>query len=55
MASVLAVALALARCGVAPRRSQTGSRKEVDGVIDQYASLVTSAPFILNKERQSAP
>ena len=41
----LGVALAPARCGVVPRRSKAaGAKKAVDGVIDQYASLITSAP-----------
>lgn len=49
VAFVLAVALAPARCGVVPRRSKAAGRKPVDGVFDQYASLVTSAPPSLSE------
>ena len=54
VAVVLAAALAPARCGVVPHRSNAAGRKPVDGVIDQYASLVTSAPLTQRHRQQKA-
>ena len=52
----LGVALAPARCGVVPRRSKAaGAKQAVDGVIDQYASLITSAPLAQRPGHQNAP
>ena len=54
VASVLALALAPALCGVVPRRPKAAGNEELNGVIDQYASLVTSAPFLRRYRQQDA-